>query len=86
MALTCTAAHGLPSAVQVLCNDVHILPSAVQVPCNGYHVVELTIFGKYYIMGFRDCKKRWRGVTTNTSLLSQKYISASFYGEKLVVA
>ena len=87
MALMCIAVHDLPCAMQVLCTDMHILPCAVQVLCMAYHVAGVgSIFGKYYIMGFGDCKKRWRGMTMKTSVLSQKYISASFYREKLVVA
>ena len=65
--------HILPCTVQVPCTDVHGLP------CGGGWVD----FREYYIMGFRDCKKRRRGVTTNSSVQSQIYISA-FYGEKLV--
>ena len=61
-ALPRTAADDLPCAVQVprTDHDVHILPCAVQVPCTDYRVAGVAIFGKYYIMGFKDCKKRWR--------------------------
>ena len=42
----------------VPCTDVHRLPCAVQVPCMAYHVAGVgSIFGKYCIMGFGDCKK-----------------------------
>ena len=58
VALTCTAVHDLPCAVQVPCTDVHTLPCAVQVPCMAYRVAGVgSIFGKYCIMGFGDCKK-----------------------------
>ena len=58
VALMCTAMHDLPCAMQVLCTDMHILPCAVQVLCMAYHVAGVgSIFRKYYIMGFGDCKK-----------------------------